>query len=603
MATDLEAASTSGLTVTSESALLDDLNPLHVAVLKGNYAEVRGLIANGDVGVDSRSATGSTPIMLAALYGHYRIFELLSRKDVHTNKKDAQGLNALDYAKHSTFTEELCRRYKGIAFNSPNHGGQVHIRNRLKILKRERERGRDKGRNRRGQVPVQKVLRLLKRERERGRCQGLAEAQQALTQTPQVSSHDTGRTGFIRSKDEKFLEYVEIRCLASTMVNQRLERKATAIMRGVNEDGTDTFAVSGWSGLHGENILNNQDYTSLVRQTCAIYDFVLPGYPSDGSFVGDPAKKKGAFFSCHAEKQLGIYVFLKSLSKVLNTKAITTSNIAALSKQLEKLPARLSHTTIELDHEPCQNCLDFLDLLRSKAGLVIVCEVREWYTYGQRQKIRFRPDGSYEPVSGADDADVMEDEIDAHKRDGTLKDEPQGDTAEGKPSSPIRRVAKGPQPSVREPLGWVKKGSPVHEEPKPSKKDYAFFNVTPPSQKVSSLLTPRSHFEPHDYLAGIPPVPVSPSPGGVLSAFGSEDCMDGENPPLSQEFGVDEILDSKETRDDGRVYRVKWENYSHEYNSWEKEGHLANALAPLASSGRNFTRPLDRRVILESSES
>lgn len=262
MATDLDA-STGGVAVTSGSALVDGLNPLHVAVLNGDFTKIHELLADGEVGVDSRTAIGSTTLMLAALYGHYRMFKYLWKKGARFDKKDNQGYNALNYIKSSTFTEELCRKYKNIATKGPDLRGKRQIYNKLKVLMRDGDRAY---------------------------AQGLAEARSQLEAgqlsdqpVDQPLNHASGqpslasRTVFIRSLCGKTLEFVEVKPLAITEVNYSLKRKSTAIVRGINEDGTHTIAVSGWSGIHGQNVLDNNCYTSLVRQTCAIYGFKLVG--------------------------------------------------------------------------------------------------------------------------------------------------------------------------------------------------------------------------------------------------------------------------------------------------------------------------------------
>lgn len=72
---------------------------------------------------------------------------------------------------------------------------------------------------------------------------------------------------------------------------------------------------------------------------------------------GDPAEKKGCYLSAHAEKQLGIWVLMESMSQALGTKQITIENIARLKELSQDLPVRLRETQIELDHEPCSSCI------------------------------------------------------------------------------------------------------------------------------------------------------------------------------------------------------------------------------------------------------
>ncbi|KAI3401810.1 hypothetical protein diail_8188 [Diaporthe ilicicola] len=588
MAADLGVAGASD--VGSEPALPDGLGPIHVAVLKDDYAKVRELLGNREVGVDCRTAIGSTPLMLAALYGRHKIFEYLWIKNAYADKKDYQDRTTLDYIR-SNFAEDLRRKYKHVATSGLNLHGQGQIIRRLKAIMRDIKRART-------QVPAEAQAQLGSQQLEPSK----KPTEQAPSgQTPQAFSERTGRTVFIRSLTGRHLEYVELRPIASTEVDRDLERKSTAVIHGLNEDGTPTFAVSGWGGIRGQNVLDNKEYTSLVRRTCAIYGFHLPGNWLDYRFAGDPAERKGAFVSCHAEKQLGVHVLLKSLSFVLGIKAITKSNLEKLLQhvQLQKLPARLSHTIIELDHKPCKSCLDFLNLLRSKAGLVIVCKPREWYTHGWREQLRYKLDGSCKALDSAarralggsddDDMDVIEDEIDGYYTDSTIEHEPQGiieasaTIAEGGSTAVRDNVvpelwtpSNRPAAAVshldqREPYDNQKRGSPVWEMPDQRGVRYAIPPITPPSHNPYAMPTPQSL----NQSIGITQLPVSPIPIGLSSALGSEDHMDRETPTMSLEYELEEILDTKE--EDGRLYLVKWKDYPHENNSWEPEGNLINA--------------------------
>jgi hypothetical protein len=68
--------------------------------------------------------------------------------------------------------------------------------------------------------------------------------------------------------------------------------------------------------------------------------------------------KKGSYLSCHAEKQLGIWVLAESLSQALGTRELTRDNISRLKKVSHQLPEQLRETQIELDHKPCSSCIN-----------------------------------------------------------------------------------------------------------------------------------------------------------------------------------------------------------------------------------------------------
>lgn len=48
------------------------------------------------------------------------------------------------------------------------------------------------------------------------------------------------------------------------------------------------------------------------------------------------------------------------------------------------------------------------------------------------------------------------------------------------------------------------------------------------------------------------------------------------SPSMSQEFEVEEILQSKE-ENGVNLYLVKWKGYPHDSNTWEPESNLVNA--------------------------
>ena len=230
--------------------------------------------------------------------------------------------------------------------------------------------------------------------------------------------------------------------------------------------------------------------------------------------------------------------------------------------------------------------------MTEKTGLVVRCEPQDWYTYGERRQLRRQPNGDYNQASGArahsgpnNDADIIGDEIGVFDTDDAADTNLQsvsvavnrdGDILMGHgdsiaPSTPSNR---GPgvrrQLVLREPSDFEKRGSPVYEEPKHHIPRYAKLNVTPPSRKAQELPTPQSHTR----LAEIPRVTISPSPAGASSAFGPD--TDSMSPSMSQEYEVEEILQSKE-ENGVQLYLVKWKGYSYDSNTWEPESSLKNA--------------------------
>lgn len=234
----------------------DGLTSLHIAVLKDDREQVRALLASREYGVDVRSSTGATPLMMASLYGRTKIFHYLVRKKALLDKADYQGCKALHYAKRP-HNRVLARKYEGIAAGEPRQSGQLAIYYLLKAFERASKNA----------IPPQPA--------------GTREASEMQSSDIPPTGSPTSdmvlpSTVFIRSKKGKQLELVEVRRLAVAEVDIDLGRKSTGIIR---EDGSERhrFAISGWAGVKGEGVLCNKEYSALVRRVCSMYGFELEG--------------------------------------------------------------------------------------------------------------------------------------------------------------------------------------------------------------------------------------------------------------------------------------------------------------------------------------
>jgi uncharacterized protein len=77
-----------------------DVNPLCLAISKGDIATVKQIIAYG-IDVNDTTNRGMTPLMYAAVYNQSEIARLLIEKGADLYKKDNGGNTALDLAKTS----------------------------------------------------------------------------------------------------------------------------------------------------------------------------------------------------------------------------------------------------------------------------------------------------------------------------------------------------------------------------------------------------------------------------------------------------------------------------------------------------------------------
>jgi ankyrin repeat protein len=83
-----------------------DVNPLCMAISKGDIATVKQIIAYG-IDLNDCTNRGMTPLMFAAIYNQTEIAKLLIEKGADLSKKDKSGSTALDHAKASGSTAVL----------------------------------------------------------------------------------------------------------------------------------------------------------------------------------------------------------------------------------------------------------------------------------------------------------------------------------------------------------------------------------------------------------------------------------------------------------------------------------------------------------------
>jgi Ankyrin repeats (3 copies) len=80
--------------------------PLTHAVTSGNESAVTALLANG-VDVNETTSGGQTPLILAVIFGHTNLVELLVRAGADPEVRDNLGLNAIEWARRRGATDAL----------------------------------------------------------------------------------------------------------------------------------------------------------------------------------------------------------------------------------------------------------------------------------------------------------------------------------------------------------------------------------------------------------------------------------------------------------------------------------------------------------------
>lgn len=261
----------------SSTPSFDGLTPLHIAVLQGNCAQVREIVNEREIGVDAPTATGTTALMLAALYGKRKIFLFLLGKKASPSKKDSQGNDSLGYVKQrSPFVQGLIRKNKKITTMSPDRGGRREIYVILKVML--------KAIKNQSKIAYAKGRAALRQEAH-------AQSQrQTSAHTDRIEQHQTvqdlsRRAVFIPSLDGKQQEFVEGRCTAAIERGSG-QRKCIGLICAADGNDTPMFAISGWGIARDKNVvfknaLNNKEHTVLVKRVAAIMNFELKGSALD----------------------------------------------------------------------------------------------------------------------------------------------------------------------------------------------------------------------------------------------------------------------------------------------------------------------------------
>lgn len=260
----------------SSVPLSHGLTALHLAVLANDSAKVRNIASDREHGIESRTATGTTAYMLAALYGRTDIFLFLTLKKASPYKKDIQGNNALDYVKQELpFVKDLIQEYKNIVVSKPDGVGRRLIYGVLKARQRDSKVAYAQGRADAGAEA-----------QAQGHVQAQSQAQlQPSMDVEQDSPHQAlqdsaVRFAFLRSPDGKQQEYVEVRQIA-TAEHGTIGRKCTGFIYAGDEKDSYKFAISGWGRAIQDknavfrNVLDNKEYTELVKRVAKLIGFEL----------------------------------------------------------------------------------------------------------------------------------------------------------------------------------------------------------------------------------------------------------------------------------------------------------------------------------------
>ncbi|KAJ4392237.1 hypothetical protein N0V93_005862 [Gnomoniopsis smithogilvyi] len=364
--------------------------------------KVRALIASKEHAIDQRTTTGATALMLASLYGRSEIFIYLLYKSASVLKQDFEGSSCKDYVRHMAFTKPLLETYEVVATEKPRRSGRKIIYGLLRSFSSANNQG----------------------------CQRRSEKVETLPvgDPPAEALHDRQPERRVVSlRKNGVFELGEFRSLALAEWPFKLGRKTCAAVRASNEVEYKAIAISGWRGDEAVQVVNvvecvnNASYFKLTRDLAKIVGFKFKNWFLDGKYEGTPSEKAGAFHTCHAEKQLAVFVLMDSMASVLGTSVIDLDSLAKLKLAVKKDATTIQKEfVIELEHKPCLCCIAFLQMIFEKSGLHLEWLQRDWFVEGKRPQLR--PQAGLE--ASPKDSDTVMDVIDAAEDDWQLVPDP-----------------------------------------------------------------------------------------------------------------------------------------------------------------------------------
>ncbi|KAL2263925.1 hypothetical protein VTK26DRAFT_4306 [Humicola hyalothermophila] len=335
-----------GWNSTMSSPRVDELKALglsniHIAILMNRPRWVVSLLAAGDQKeiIKVRDAEGATPLMLAVLMGRLAIVNILLRNKASTRAKDNRGYRAIDYTRTSLFQKRL----------SAYH--------RLGL-------GSESKKQRSGRLTISKMLRYPA----------------SLRSSRQAGSHKYSKAFLYKHRGKLHV----LRPDTSFAIAKRgLETSTVGFIASATCPTVTIAAVSGWqpNPTRNGNVLDSSKYTQLVRDVAQLLGFELGKHFRDRNGLAKP-EDRGRFFASHIEKKLAVFWVVATLKATIQT--TDYKRMAELRETI--IPERLRTAKVFLDHDPCRDCLRFLDLIRSVTGLTILFERRPFLTNGKRKR-------------------------------------------------------------------------------------------------------------------------------------------------------------------------------------------------------------------------
>lgn len=213
----------------------NECTSLHVAVIHNDRSRLRELLSSGEFGVDARNANGTTPLMLACLFGRASVFLSLVRKKASLQKQDENGLGMLEYVKQVSLTQHTLKQYQDITGQRPSMSGRRAIFS---------------------------ILQACIQARNANAANKEAETRSEADIQPATPTTTPADSDIVFLRNDKELRIIEARTLARTEFNVEIGRKSSGAIRTKGEQQFMMLAISGWSGVSAP--------FPLIRDLCLV---------------------------------------------------------------------------------------------------------------------------------------------------------------------------------------------------------------------------------------------------------------------------------------------------------------------------------------------
>ncbi|KLU89226.1 hypothetical protein MAPG_08200 [Magnaporthiopsis poae ATCC 64411] len=352
------------------------LHDIHIAILDKRHDEARQLLLNDRSLTGARASDGTTPLMLAVLFGLKRAIRHLLRFGADRDLKDSQRRTAAEHCRLDKYTDRKRRLYSEVSerLSAANTCSRTERRWILAAITY---------RNRHVHLP-QPVIEISKKREVRLLVQvGQGKQGQVLRSSPRRYGlpENLGNVTHVSQRGRvrnfkvtaEFIEPAGVNFSAPLTIGLLAAGGHLQLLK---------MAASGWSPNDGEDnrVLNAAIWTEMVKAFSIASGFDLHRNPRDNpkGREKDPHKLEqleGRWCSSHVEKKLACYHLVQVMRKHLGDGSELNSGLFSMDRlralRGANIPQEDREATILLGNVPCSNCDRFIKTVNCLAGLQI----------------------------------------------------------------------------------------------------------------------------------------------------------------------------------------------------------------------------------------